>query len=568
MQQAPIPQNEEERLLSLHTLGLLDTEPEERFDRITRMATKIFNAPISTLTLIDANREWFKSCEGLPGKEGDRAISFCGHALLAPTIFVIPDTLKDPRFADNPMVVGKPFIRFYAGVPIMSADGQRVGVFCIKDTKPRTFSKLDEDILFGLASWAELEVNSRNLSLAISEREKLQEKLTQRYHEAEETGAKEKAILESVGDGLVVVDREGKIVEMSNAAGELLGVVPTECIGRHYDTVLLARNEKGENLSVNDRPLQIAMSTGKKFSTSTTTTYYYVHKDGTQFPVAITVTPVLLGGQIIGAVDIFRDVSKEKEIDQAKTEFVSLAAHQLKIPPTAIKVLTETLLGGKLGDLSQKQNEYLTNIQSSNQRMIDMINALLKVSRLELGAFTIETKEQDVCLTIASIVDELKVLIDKKQLKVETSYPKERKLISIDEPLYRMVIHNLVTNAIKYTDAGGEIRIECNEIEKGKSFGGKSFDENSFVVSVADTGYGIPQEQQSKMFNKFFRADNAREKHTDGTGLGLYIVKSILEHSGGSIWFTSRENEGSTFFVAIPMTGMKTKTGDRQLGDH
>lgn len=567
MQQAPIPQNEEERLLSLHALGLLDTEPDERFDRITRMATKIFNAPISTLTLIDANREWFKSCEGLPGREGDRAISFCGHALLAPTIFVIPDTLKDPRFADNPMVVGKPFIRFYAGVPIMSADGQRVGVFCIKDTKPRTFSKQDEDILFGLASWAELEVNSHNLSLAISEREKLQEKLTERYREAEEVGAKEKAILESVGDGLVVVDKEGKIVEMSNAAGELLGVAPAEYIGKHYDTVLFVRNEKGENLSTNDRPLQIAMTTGKKFSTSITTTYYYLHKDGTQFPVAITVTPVLLNGQIIGAVDIFRDVSKEKEIDQAKTEFVSLAAHQLKIPPTAIKVLAETLVGGKLGNLNQKQNEYLANIQSSNQRMIDMINALLKVSRLELGAFTIETKEQDVCLTIESIIDELKVLIDKKQLKIKTSYPQERKLISIDEPLYRMVVHNLVTNAIKYTDDGGEIRIDCNEIASGKSFGGKLFDENSFVVTVADTGYGIPQEQQNKVFNKFFRADNARGKHTDGTGLGLYIVKSILEHSGGTIWFTSHENEGSTFYVAIPMTGMKVKAGDQQLGD-
>lgn len=565
MLQAPIPQNEEERLLSLHTLGLLDTEPEERFDRITRIATKIFNAPISTLTLVDANREWFKSCEGLPGKEGDRAISFCGHALLSPTIFVIPDTLKDPRFADNPMVIGKPFIRFYAGVPIMSADGQRVGVFCIKDTKPRIFSKQDEDILFGLASWAELEINSRNLHIAVEEREKLQEKLAQRYHESEATGAKEKAILESVGDGLVVVDKEGRIVEMSNAAGELLGISPLVCIGKEYAKILLVKNEKGEDFPVADRPLQIAMNTGKKFSTSTTTAYYYVRGDGNFFPVAITVTPVLLDGKIIGAVDIFRDVSKEKEIDQAKTEFVSLAAHQLKIPPTAIKVLTETLLGGKLGSLTQKQNEYLANIRSSNQRMIDMINALLKVSRIEMGAFTIETSEQDICITIESIIDELKVLIDKKRLKVKTNYPEKRKLISIDEPLYRMVVHNLVTNAIKYTEEGGEINIECKEINAGETIGGASLDENSFVVTVADTGYGIPAEQQSKMFTKFFRADNAREKHTDGTGLGLYIVKSILEHSGGRIWFTSKENEGSTFYVAIPMMGMKTKTGDRPL---
>src|SRR3989344_1658400 len=177
MQPAPIPQNEEQRLISLHNLGLLDTVPEERFDVITRTATRIFNVPISTLTLVDDKREWFKSCQGLPEHEGDRAISFCGHALLSEPVFVVPDTKKDPRFSDNPMVIGKPFIRFYAGVSLKSVDGQRVGVFCVKDTKPREFSKADEEILKGLASWAEVEINSRNLSLALREEHKIQAEL-------------------------------------------------------------------------------------------------------------------------------------------------------------------------------------------------------------------------------------------------------------------------------------------------------------------------------------------------------------------------------------------------------
>ena len=137
MKHAPIPDNEQERLLSLHKLGLLDTHPEERFDIITRTATQIFHVPISTLTLVDEKREWFKSCQGLSSKEGSRAISFCGHALLAPEMLVIPDTKKDVRFSDNPMVVGKPYIRFYAGVPISNADGQSVGVFFIKNTKKK-----------------------------------------------------------------------------------------------------------------------------------------------------------------------------------------------------------------------------------------------------------------------------------------------------------------------------------------------------------------------------------------------------------------------------------------------
>src|SRR3989338_11009891 len=145
MKKAPIPNNEPKRLASLYALELLNTPPEERFDQLTRMAVKIFHVPISTLTLIDSNREWFKYCQGLSKTEGDRAISFCGHALIEDEILVIQDTKKDERFADNPMVVGEPYIRFYAGVPIMSADGQCIGVVCIKDTKPREFSKYDKE---------------------------------------------------------------------------------------------------------------------------------------------------------------------------------------------------------------------------------------------------------------------------------------------------------------------------------------------------------------------------------------------------------------------------------------
>lgn len=176
MKKAPIPKNESQRIASLYAMGILDTPPEERFDRLTSCATKIFHVPISTLTLIDTNREWFKSCQGLSKTEGDRAISFCGHALVEDEILIIPDTSKDNRFKDNPMVIGEPYIRFYAGVPIINKDNQRIGVFCIKDTKPREFSNEDKEILEGLAAWAELEINLRNLSLSVKEQQKIIDK--------------------------------------------------------------------------------------------------------------------------------------------------------------------------------------------------------------------------------------------------------------------------------------------------------------------------------------------------------------------------------------------------------
>lgn len=552
MQNAPIPSNEEERLLSLHALGLLDTKPEERFDRITRTATKIFHAPISTLTLIDSKREWFKSCEGLSKREGDRAISFCGHALLSNDIFVIPDTAKDKRFADNPMVVDKPFIRFYAGVPIINADGQRIGVFCIKDTQPRTFSKADEEVLSSLAAWAELEINSHNLSIALTE--------------IEEAQAKERAMLESVGDGFVVVDETGKIVQMNNAAGRLLEIDPASYIGKRYSKTWLVKNEKGENVPLRDQPIQIALTTGRTVSTTLSSpTYYYVRSNGALFPVALTVTPVILHEQIIGAIDVFRDITKDKEIDRAKNEFVSLASHQLRTPPTSMRWYLEMLRSGEIGPLNEKQKEYVDEVFRSNQRMITLVNALLSVSRIELGVFAVEPEQTDIGDLIHGVLSEMSPEIERKQLNVKKTISKRLHPLSVDPQLMQIAIHNIISNAVKYTPPKGHITIEALIAKQGEKIGKNVIQKNSLVIIVSDTGYGIPKDQQANVFTKLFRADNAKERDTEGTGLGLYLTKSIIEHVQGHIWFESVINRGSTFYLTIPVSGMTKRTGTTKL---
>jgi len=160
MQFAPIPKDEKERLAAVHRMAILDTTPEERFDKLTREAVLRLNVPISTVTILDEKREWFKSCQGLEQKEGDRDISFCGHALIAKDLFVVEDTLKDIRFADNPMVVNSPRIRSYAGIALLDhKTGQSIGVFCIKDTKPRDFSLKELSVLSDIATRAEDELN-------------------------------------------------------------------------------------------------------------------------------------------------------------------------------------------------------------------------------------------------------------------------------------------------------------------------------------------------------------------------------------------------------------------------
>ncbi|MFA6076877.1 MAG: GAF domain-containing protein [Candidatus Paceibacterota bacterium] len=160
MQKAPVPDDENKRLEAVHRMAILDTKPEERFDVLTREAVEKLRVPMSMVAILDSNREWFKSCIGVENKEGDRTVSFCGHTLLAKNVFIVEDTLNDPRFMDNPMVVGSPFIRFYAGIALFDyKTRQPIGVFCIKDTRPRKLSLKEVAIFIDLAERAEIELN-------------------------------------------------------------------------------------------------------------------------------------------------------------------------------------------------------------------------------------------------------------------------------------------------------------------------------------------------------------------------------------------------------------------------
>lgn len=165
MEKPPIPKNEGERLSALHALKILDTPHEERFDRVTRMARRMFGVPIALVSLVDENRQWFKSCDGLSASETSREVSFCGHAILTKEVFVIENALADERFRDNPLVAGEPKIRFYAGCPLMTLAGQAVGTLCIIDREPREFPPEDVEILRDLAGMVERELAAIQLAI-------------------------------------------------------------------------------------------------------------------------------------------------------------------------------------------------------------------------------------------------------------------------------------------------------------------------------------------------------------------------------------------------------------------
>lgn len=215
MREFPLPRNEGKRLATLRSLNILDTPPELRFDRITRLAQHLFDVPIALISLIDENRQWFKSRQGLEACERPRDISFCTHALLEDDIFIIPDALQDPRFADNPLVLGEPFIRFYAGYPLAAPDNTKMGTLCIIDCRPRHLSESDLETLRDLGGIAADELNSVNLNAVLTERAEAEQAL----HESEETF---KALAEASFEGISITEN-GQILEANQNLANMFG---------------------------------------------------------------------------------------------------------------------------------------------------------------------------------------------------------------------------------------------------------------------------------------------------------------------------------------------------------
>lgn len=390
----------------------------------------------------------------------------------------------------------------------------------------------------------ERESTRRKLAVTAAELKRLygtlEKKVLRRTKDLEQVRSMTEAILTSIGDGLVVVDKEGKITYINKSFEEMLGWKTQEIIGKSMVEVVPREDLSGTEVSFKERILTQVLA-GQKFIADLTNPFYYIRKDKSRFPASSIVAPVILNKKIVGAVEVFRDVTKEKEIDKAKTEFVSLASHQLRTPLSTVNWYSEMLLTGDVGEVTPEQRRYLEEIYDGNQRMVDLVNTLLDVSRIELGTFAGESKPTDIIKVAKSAIDEQKMQIDEKKLTFTSSFEAGIPPIHVDPKLLRMVIQNLLSNAIKYTPDGGKVSISIARN-----------DAKSLTLKMSDTGYGIPVNQHDKIYSKLFRADNVIGKDTEGTGLGLYIVKSIVDQVGGKLWFESEENKGSTFYAMLP----------------
>ena len=368
-----------------------------------------------------------------------------------------------------------------------------------------------------------------------------------------EEKAKDEAILASIGDAVMACNKDGRIMLFNGVAQALTGFSSKEVIGNHYRQILHLIKESDQKPG-NDFIAE-AIKTGRGTTMANHT--LLIAKDGQKIPVADSAAPIKdATGNLIGCVVVFRDVTHERDVDKAKTEFVSLASHQLRTPLTSINWYVEMLQAGDAGALNDKQKEFLSEVYKGSKRMVQLVSDLLNVSRLETGRLKIEPVPIDLVAFIGEVKKELEPQIVGKGCHVSLEFPKEKVgMVNADKVLLRQVISNLLTNAIRYSSGAKTGQVVVTLAVNAKEY----------TISVGDNGIGIPKEVQSKIFEKFFRADNARTVVADGNGLGLYLAKQIMESSGGTIGFSSSVGSGSTFYATIPLSGMKSKTGEKGL---
>ncbi|HAS00274.1 MAG: Multi-sensor signal transduction histidine kinase [Candidatus Moranbacteria bacterium GW2011_GWC2_37_73] len=244
---------------------------------------------------------------------------------------------------------------------------------------------------------------------------------------------------------------------------------------------------------------------------------------------------------------IIRTVEEVAKANKMKTEFVSIASHQLKTPISEMKWQIELLLIKFSTGLSVKQTEIINEIAHSSEKMGRLVNDLLDVARIDQGQLALAKEEINFCDLVNDTVQSQKIFAKARSIDLVTSCNVDKLMVLVDKRRLSVVLDNLISNAIKYIDGNGKVEVVVEN------------DDGFAQVCVRDDGVGIPKNEQDNIAKKFFRSNNSIKNRTDGTGLGLYIAKNIVEQSGGKLWFKSIENVGSEFYFSIPLVDNEKK---------
>jgi len=411
----------------------------------------------------------------------------------------------------------------------------------------------------------DLEVYS-NLRLIANELKKNKEEMNNliKFNEKiiknalEESKEKLAMVFESSRDGIVIMDSESKIIEINNRLSTLLNMKKENILGKKIlDFKLFSKSDK--ELMAKDFE---GLSKGKHYFVRE----YTIKLNGKDAYFEIHSSALRKGKNLIGAVSIIRDITEQKnaeialkkseekfknrflyykELDDVKNDFISLLSHELKSPLVPIISYSDLFLQGILGKIDEKQKEAIQSIKESANNLLAMIEEILDISRIERGTMRYNYSDFEISQLITETINSEKGFAESKGLKIIYENPKKI-IINSDKTKVSRALHNLINNSIKFTDKG-KITITA---EKEK---------NNLILKVSDTGIGIPESKKEGIFTKFYQADSSLSRNYQGTGMGLYNTRINIEELGGNISFESKEKQGTTFIIKLPLTKKNSK---------
>jgi PAS domain S-box-containing protein len=444
---------------------------------------------------------------------------------------VIDDTQADERWN---ILLSSPELRSVMAVPLVSSN-EVIGALTLFHKEPYAFSQEQLDLVEAAAIQVASAISNAQLYLLIRDQaERLGRMLREEHIEA----AKNQAILESIADGVLVADASGKIILANLSASQILDIPRSQLIGKSFDEMLGLYASTGDAWRRAIQKWEISSAAEDQLQSLAER---LTIEDRV---VSMHFSPVFANDQFSGTVSIFRDVTKEVEVDRMKSEFVSTVSHELRTPMTSIKGYAELMLTGGAGSFSDVQENYLDVIRNNADRMSDLVDDLLDISRIESGTTELNLEPVNIAEVISQVIDiHLRERIRRKKKPVEilTNVARSLPKIYADQARITQIMINLLDNALYYTPDGGRISVRAH------------VDGDFAIVTVEDSGIGISEDDQKAIFERFYRSERVEVQRVPGTGLGLSIVRSLTEMHGGTIEVESTLGEGSAFRLKLPL---------------
>lgn len=529
-------------MAALARYRVIDTTPEPMFDYLVHAASSALRAPFAQISLLDGAQHWAKASIGLSPTHRPRGSTFGDVVIRSDEMVIVPDARAHPVYREFGIVTGARAVRFYAGAPLITADGYRIGAFSVLDTAVREdFSHGDQQTLRALAAAA---VAALELRTEMLERQEVERRLKAQCGLMDMAEA-----MANVGhwrEDFVSGQKEQSLQLQAIYGSTGPSVEPEDYLSRYVEEDRERVAEAVRQARSANRPLSYEARLVRDCDGEVR---HVLSRSEIQSDD---------NGAVIGRFGVLQDVTEHKlalqaahQASKAKADFLANISHEIRTPLTSIIGFAGLLRG--VADLDDAPRMYAERIHTAGEGLLALINDVLDFSRLEARHIRLEASSISFGAVVRGAVETISVMAHAKglELKVVDSLHGHDQVIG-DAARLRQVMLNLLSNAVKFTDAGS-VTVQVSR------------DDGGVRVSVQDTGCGIPESQQQRLFQRFVQADETTARRFGGSGLGLAICSQLVELMGGEIGFSSRAGEGSTFWAVMPLA--ECGTTDEVFGD-